>query len=63
MVSDSNINLSATHFRQVMEITDTTITEQKSGHVRCYGLMAGDVFGFGRHLRLRKILQRLNNPK
>lgn len=60
--SGSDFNADMTRFRRLVEKATAAIAERRGEDARRYAQMAGDIPGFGRHPRLRKIRQRLSKP-
>ena len=61
--SGSDFNADVSRFRRLVVKADLAITANRMDDAHRYALMAGDIPGFGRHPRLRKIRERLNKPK
>ena len=58
--SGSDFNADTTRFRRLVEKAGTAIAESRCEDARRYAQMAGDIPGFGRHPRLRKIRNKLS---
>jgi tetratricopeptide (TPR) repeat protein len=58
--SGSDFNADVTRFRRLMDKTDAAIAESRWDDARRYVQMCGDIEGFGRHPRLRRIRERLS---
>jgi hypothetical protein len=58
--SGSDFNADVIRFRRLMDKTDAAITESRWDDARRYARMCGDIEGFGRHPRLRRIHERLS---
>jgi serine/threonine protein kinase len=58
--SGSDFNADVIRFRRLMDKTDAAIAESRWDDARRYARMCGDIEGFGRHPRLRRIRERLS---